>query len=91
MAPIDVVVPQPPTSPRPLETPPSSPHLRTCEQVHSLNTRQFQELLKAIQAIQTLPAPGDANQPTDINDLSNDKQQAPARASKLEFKAVNEM
>ena len=91
MAPIDVVVPRPPTSPRPLETPPSSPHLRTCEQVHTLNTGQFQELLKAIQAVQTPPAPGDANQPTDIKDSSNDKPQAPVRASKLEFKTVNEM
>ena len=88
MAPIDVVLPQPPTSPRPPETPPSSPHLRLCEQVHTLNTGQFQELLKAIQAT---TAPGDASRPTDIEVSSNDKQQPPSRASKLEFKTVNEM
>ncbi|KAI4166536.1 MAG: hypothetical protein LQ343_007967, partial [Gyalolechia ehrenbergii] len=34
MAPIDFV-PQPPTSPRPPEIPPSSPHLRACEQSYA--------------------------------------------------------
>ena len=91
MAPIDDITPQAPTSPRPPETPPSSPHLRTCEQVHTLNTGQFQELLKVIQAIQTSSAPEDANRPTEFKDPSNDKLQARSRALKLEFRTVNEM
>lgn len=44
-----------------------------------------------MQAIQTAPAPGNINQPTNVKDISNDKQQAPTRALKLEFKTVNEM
>lgn len=55
------------------------------------HVQQFLELLKAVQANQTLPTPADANQPVDTKDTSSDKQQAPARASKLEFKTVNEM
>lgn len=51
MAPDDDVVSQPSTSLRPPQAPPSSPHLQACEQVHTLNTGQFKELLKAIQAI----------------------------------------
>ncbi len=89
MAPIDVV-PQPSTSPRPPDTPPSSPHLQPCEQVHTLNTGQFQELLKVIQAIQTTPA-SEGNTLVSAKDVPSDKNQPVARASKLEFKEVNEM
>lgn len=89
MALIDVV-PQPSTSPRPPETPPSSPHLQACKQVHALNTAQFEELLKAIQACQTTPdSEGKMLAPT--KDIPSDKKQPVARASKLEFKEVNEM
>ncbi|KAL9129210.1 MAG: hypothetical protein Q9217_002279 [Psora testacea] len=91
MAPIDVV-PQPTTSPRPPETPPSSPVLSPCEQVLTMkDAQQFLKLLKNIQANQTPPVPQEANQQSSIKDSSNDKQQGPARASKLEFKTVNEM
>lgn len=89
MALIDVV-PQPSMSPRPPETPPSSPHLQACKQVHILNTGQFKKLLKAIQAIQTTPASeGKIVMPT--KDVSSDKKQPVARASKLKFKKINKM
>jgi len=51
------------------------------------HVQQFLELLKAVQANQTLPAPGEASQPA----ISGDKPPVAARASKLEFKTVNEM
>ncbi len=92
MAPADIVVPMPPTSPRPPETPPSSPSLPASEQVLTAkDARQFLELLKTLQATQTVPAPGEATQPATTEGTSGDKQQFAARASKLEFKTVNEM
>ena len=90
MAPDDVVVSQPSTSPRPPQTPPSSPHVQTCEQVHTLNTGQFKELLKAIEAIRTTPA-SEENTLVSTKDELSDKNQPISRASKLEFKEVNEM
>ena len=48
MIPMDIV-PRPPPSSRPPATPPNSPHLRTCKQVYTSNTGQFQEPSKAIQ------------------------------------------
>lgn len=90
MAPVDVIVPQPSTSSRPPETPPSSPRLRPCEQVHTLNSGQFQELLKAIQALQIAETPG-ANTLVSTEDVPSGNKQPVARASKLEFKEVNEM
>jgi len=91
MAPIDVV-PTPPTSPRPPETPPSSPTLPACGQVLTANdARQFLELLKTLQATQTVPAQGGATQPVKTGETSGDKQMVAARASKLEFKTVNEL
>jgi len=55
-----------------------------------LNTGQFKELLKAIQAIQTTPA-SEGNMLVPTKDVPSDKKQPVARASKLEFKEVNEM
>ena len=89
MAPTDIVS-QPSASPRPPETPPSSPHLRACEQVHILNTGQFKELLKVIEAIQTTSASA-GNTLVSTKDVLSDKNQPVARAWKLEFKEVNEM
>ncbi len=89
MAPTDVVVPKPPTSPRPPETPPSSPALPACEQVVTLkHVQQFFELLKTVQTVQP---PGEAPQPVKTEEVSGDKQKVAARASKLEFKTVNEV
>jgi hypothetical protein len=91
MAPLDVI-PKPPTSPRPPETPPSSPTLPPSEQVLTLkDARQFLEVLKAILATQTVPAPGEATGPVKTEEISGEKQQVAARASKVEFKTVNEM
>ena len=85
MAPTDVV-PKPPTSPRPLDTPPSSPVLPAHKQMLTLeHVQQFLELLKAVQA---LPAPGAS---TKTEETPGDEQGAKTRASKLEFKTVNEM
>ena len=89
MAPTDVVVPKPPTSPRPPETPPNSPGLPPSEQVLTLkHVQQFLKLLKTVQALQP---PGEASQPVKIEETSGDKRQVAARASKLEFKTVTEM
>ena len=89
MASTDVFVPKPPTSPRPPETPPSSPALPPSEQVLTLkHAQQFLELLKMVQ---TLQPPGEAPQPVKTEEVSGDKQKVAARASKLEFKTVNEV
>ena len=90
MAPIDVVVPQPSTSPRPPETPPSSPHLRAREQaLNSEHVQLFVDLLKAAQSIQSAPAVAGAVQPASTGEISEDKKTSRARASKVEFKTVN--
>jgi hypothetical protein len=92
MAPTDVVVPMPPTSPRPPETPPSSPTLPPCEQVFTLkHVQQFLELLKTVQATQTLQPTGETIQLANTKETFGDQQQVTGRASKLEFKSVNEM
>jgi len=89
MAPTDVVVPKPPTSPRPPETPPNSSELPPSEQVLTLkHVQQFLELLKTVQ---TLQPPGEALQPVKTGETFGDKQKVAARASKLEFKIVSEM
>ena len=90
MAQTVVVVPKPSNSLRPPETPPSSPRLQACEQLHTLNNGQFQELLKAIQAVQTAPTLG-ANTLVSTEDVPSDKKQSVARASKLGVNEVNEM
>ncbi|KAL2037270.1 hypothetical protein N7G274_009959 [Stereocaulon virgatum] len=88
MAPIDVV-PQPSTSRRPPAAPTSSPQLPPSEQVITVkDVRQFLELLKTFQTTQT--EPGKLQ-----NTASVPKKDAPparprARASRLEFKTVDE-
>jgi len=92
MAPTDVVISKPPTSPRPPKTPPSSPQLPPPDQVLTLkHVQQLFELLKTVQATQTIQPPEEAPQPVKIEKTSGDKQQVAARASKLEFKTVNEV
>ena len=91
MAPTDVVVPMPPTSPRTPETPPSSPTLPASEQLTTKDARQFLELLKTLQATQTVSAQGGATLPVKTEEISGDKQHVAARATKLEFKTVSEM
>ena len=92
MGPTDVVVPNAPTSPRPPETSPSSPALFSCAQVLTMkHVLQLLGLLKAAQANQTPLTAGEANQPVINKSKSANEQQIAARASKLEFKTVNEM
>ena len=92
MAPIDVVVPMPPTSPRSPQTPPSSPTPEASDQVLTVkDARQFLELLKSFQATQTLQPLGEANQLATVKETPGDQRQVVARASKLEFKTVNEI
>ena len=75
MALIDVV-PKPPASPQPLDLPPSSPVLPAHKQMLTL------------EHVQALSAPGNA---TKTEETPGDGQGAKTRASKLEFKTVNEM
>ena len=92
MGPTDVGVPNAPTSPRPSETSPSGPALFSCDQVLTMkHVQQLLGLLKAAQANQTPPAVREANEPVSNQKKSTDEQQVAARASKLEFKTVNEM
>lgn len=92
MAPIDVVVPQPSTSPRPPKTPPSSPHLRAREQaLNSEHVQLFVDLLKAAQSIQSAPAVAGPIQPATTGEIFGDKKTPRARASKVDFKTVNEV
>lgn len=80
-----------PVSPR-LQTPPSSPELPPYKQrVSSDHVQLSVDLLKAAQAIQTAPAAAGANQPISTGETSEDKANSRARASKVEFKTVNEM
>lgn len=55
------------------------------------HVQQFLELLKTVQATQTLQPPGEAIQLANTKETFGDQQQVAARASKLEFKAVSEM
>ncbi len=71
----------PPTSPRPPETPPSSPTLPPYEQVLTL---------KNVQATQTLKSPGEAMPLASTQETFGDHPQIAAGVSKLEFKAVSE-
>ena len=80
-----------PVSPR-LQTPPSSPELPPYKQtLSSEHVQLFVDLLKAAQAIQTAPAAVEADQPANNGETPEDKETSRAKASKLEFKAVNEM
>ncbi len=80
-----------PVSP-PLQTPPSSPELPPYKQTLSPEHVQlFVDLFKAAQAIQTAPAATEANPPASTGETPEDKKTSRAKASKLEFKKVNEM
>jgi len=90
MAPTDVI-PNLPVSPR-LQTPPSSPELPPYKPTLSSDHVQlFVDLLKAAQAIQTAPAATEASPPASTGETPEDKKTLRAKASKLEFKTVNEM
>lgn len=92
MGPPDILVPMPTTSPRAPETPPSSPVLPASEQLLTWkHAQQFLELLKTVQATQSLQPSGESLQPVKTEETSGEKQQVAARASKLEFKTVSEM
>ena len=87
MAPTNVV----PNLPRP-QTPPSSPELPAYKQtLSSGHVQLFVDLLKAAQAIQTAPDAVGAIQPASNGEKSGDKKASQARASKVEFKTVNEV
>jgi len=80
-----------PVSPR-LQTPPSSPELPPYKPTLSSDHVQlFVDLLKAAQSIQTVPATTEANQPAGTGEISEDKKISRVRASKVEFKTVNEI
>ena len=92
MGPTDIIVPNAPISLRPPETSPSSSALFLYNQVLTIkHVQQLLGLLKAAQANQTPPAVREANEPVSNQEKSTDEQQVAARASKLEFKTVNEM
>jgi len=87
MAPTDVI----PNLPRP-QTPPSSPELPAYKQtLNHGHVQLFVDLLKAAQAIQSAPAAAGAIQPASTGEKSGDKKASRARASKVEFKTVNEV
>ena len=87
MAPTNVI----PNLPRP-QTPPSSPELPAYKQtLSSGHVQLFVDLLKATQATQTAPAAVGAIHPANTGEKSGDKKASRARASKVEFKTVNEV
>lgn len=80
-------IPNLPVSPAP-QTPPSSPDLRPHKR--ALDPKQvqlFADLLKAVQAIQPTPAAAGTNQPATTEEAEKPK----IRASKLDYKLVDEM
>ena len=84
------VVQKLPVSPQP-QTPPSSPRLSSYRQtLDSGHVQLFVDLLKAAQAIQSAQAAGPV-QLTKNGETSGDKNSSRARASKVEFKTVNEV
>ena len=87
MAPTDVVLDMPLP-----QTPPSSPELPAYKHTISLEHVQlFVDLLKAAQAIQGAPAAARDIQQASIGEKPGNRKASRARASKVEFKAVNEM
>ncbi len=80
------VVPKPPASPRQPDTPPSSPVLPAHK--HVLTLEHVQKVVELLKAIIALPAPESA---TKTEEAPAGEQGAKTRASKLEFKTVNEM
>ena len=90
MAPTDVIQ-KLTVSSRP-QTPPSSPELPAYKQtLSSGHVQLFVDLLKAAQAIQSAPAAAGAIQPARSGEKSGDKKASRPRASKVEFKTVNEV
>ena len=76
---------------RRVQTPPSSPELPPYKQtLSSDHVRLFADLLNAAQSIQAAPATAAANQLANTEEKSGDKKTSRARASKPEFKTVNE-
>ena len=55
------------------------------------HVQRFLELLSTVQATQTLQPTGEATPSAITSEISADKQQFAAKASRLEFKAVTEM
>ncbi|KAL2049831.1 hypothetical protein ABVK25_009926 [Lepraria finkii] len=80
------VVPKPPTSQRPLVTPPGSPGQPAHKQI--LTLEHVQHVVELLKAIVALPAPEDA---TMTEEAPTDEQAVKIRASKLEYKTINEM
>ena len=73
------------------QTPPSSPELPSNKQALSPDhVRLFVDLLKAVQSIQAAPATVAAIQLANTEEKSGDKKSSRERASKPEFKTVNE-
>lgn len=98
MAPIDVVVPQPSTSPRPLETPPRSPPCTPPNNTHvqgsplvGIMDRFEQGVMKLIQALEKVDATTKREdiESTTTNHVGPEQQKT--RASKLEYKLVDEV
>lgn len=77
--------------PRP-QTPPSSPELPAYKQtLSSGHVQLFVDLLKAAEAIRSAPTAAGAIQLASTGEKSEDKKASRARASKAEFKTVNEV
>ena len=83
------MVPKPPISPRPPQTPPSSRELPADQQGLTMkHVQQFLELLKINQANQTLP--GLVQTPDRVAEKHAAPVASRTRASRLEFKSVDE-
>ncbi|KAK3167061.1 hypothetical protein OEA41_010186 [Lepraria neglecta] len=80
------VVPKPPASPRPPDNRPSSPLQPAHKQI--LTVEHVQQVVELMKAIIAPPAPEDT---TKTEEAPGGEQAANTRASKLEFKTVNEI
>ena len=82
----------PPASPQRQYTPPNSPAQATSAQTISLGQlEKIWDMLNLARRVQTAPALTGASQLAGHKEESGDKGMLRARASKLEFKTVNEM
>ena len=92
IASIDIIIPIPPTSLRLPQISPSSPTLKASDQVLTVkDARKLLKLLIVFRATQTLQPIGEANLLVETRKISGDEEQVVARASKLQFKAVNKI